>query len=59
MQIIYNRGYDKPETLNVREISYDPWEDIIILQLSDYTTLHASYLEKKNEGWVAGIPENY
>jgi len=55
----YLRGYDPPESVLIRDLSYDPSDDILVLVLSDYTTLHASYLERKEGGWVAGIPDNY
>jgi hypothetical protein len=57
--VAYCRGYGPREILQVREISYDPSEDILILVLDDYTTLFASYIEKNADGWEAGIPENY
>jgi hypothetical protein len=57
--VAYCRGYGPREIVHVREVSYDPSEDILILVLEDHTTLVASYLEKKADGWQAGIPENY
>ena len=59
MRITYLREYAPAEILEVKDVSYDAWEDIFILQLEDYTTLFASYIEKTADGWRAGLPENY
>ena len=59
MDVTYLRGYDTPEKIVVREVEYDPFEDILVMKLTDYTILFASYLERKESGWVAGISENY